>query len=622
MVAQTPSAGEPPRAWLQKVRIAAYPLSDADASAIVTQANDSHVFGIEVDNDIPGRYESLLHPEEKLDAIRKVSQAAHQQGQKVFVYVAGLECISSPSLSAHTLSQDHPEWLQRKITGEPALFDDKAAFWIAKGEEDAWVTPYDMAWRKLYMERIRQIAATGVDGIYVDIPYWMTHFKGWEDTWASFDEGTVAAFKRQTGLDAKKDLKLGDFEDPAFRKWIDFRMQTITDFMAEIRSNAVQVSSTISVIPEIYPGIESDAVRVGPDVYQLYPVVDAIAHEYEFGGGDDHTAALRSPFDWMMYQIGIRSFRAFAGEKPTWILNYSWDGAKGVKPADAMKTLYWSELAAGANTWDSSGHVMSGSNDLPERTLIYKWISEHEDIFGRSGTAEGDVGVYFSDTTRNYYPEDFINSYRGALLLLLQTHTQFQIVTPRTLATFHGATLVLPGVRVVDATETAALQRFAAAGGRLILTGKTDPRLGAVGNATRLPEDPARLYIAQAEKDFPGVDPHTASTFLAALSKPSGTMAESSGIQVNAGKDVVVHQRTLGHTPYLFLANFTGIQAGVKVTPDPQQNISIEAPASYGQSMHLLPYLGSESIVKARHIGKRNVFVIPALERGAVVWFP
>ena len=47
------------------------------------------------------------------------------------------------------------------------------------------------------MERVRQIAATGIDGIYVDIPYWMTHFDGWEDTWASFDDYTVAAFKRR-----------------------------------------------------------------------------------------------------------------------------------------------------------------------------------------------------------------------------------------------------------------------------------------------------------------------------------------------------------------------------------------------------------------------------------------
>ena len=85
------------------------------------------------------------------------------------------------------------------------------------------------------MERVRQIAATGIDGIYVDIPYWMTHFEGWENTWASFDDYTVAAFKQQTGLDAKHDLKLGDFSDPAFRKWVTFRIQTFTDFMQRDR---------------------------------------------------------------------------------------------------------------------------------------------------------------------------------------------------------------------------------------------------------------------------------------------------------------------------------------------------------------------------------------------------
>ena len=36
------------------------------------------MFGIEVDNDIPGRYESFLHPEEKLKAIHEVAEAAHQ----------------------------------------------------------------------------------------------------------------------------------------------------------------------------------------------------------------------------------------------------------------------------------------------------------------------------------------------------------------------------------------------------------------------------------------------------------------------------------------------------------------------------------------------------------------
>ena len=198
-----------------------------------------------MDNDIPGRYESFLDPKAKLEAIRAVAEKAHAVGNYAFVYIAGTECITAHGDKvAHTLAKDHPDWLQRKITGEPAIFGGGTAFWIAPGDEDVWVSPYAPEWRKTYMERVRQIAATGIDGIYVDIPYWMTHFEGWEDTWASFDDYTVAAFKKQTGLDAKKDLKIGDFSDPNFRSWVDFRIQTITDFLREIDQNAKVGEST------------------------------------------------------------------------------------------------------------------------------------------------------------------------------------------------------------------------------------------------------------------------------------------------------------------------------------------------------------------------------------------
>src|SRR5579875_2110918 len=399
-----------PLPWTHYVRISGNPLRLDRIDQIIKEAKETHVFGIETDNDIEGRYESFLDPTEKLKAIQAVAEKAHAAGNFAFVYIAGLECITANAAEVkHSLYKDHPDWVQRKITGEPALFGGGTAFWIRKGDEDVWVSPYAPEWRKIYMEHVRQIAATGIDGIYVDIPYWMTHFTGWEDSWASFDDATVAAFREQTGLDAKKDVHLNDPDDPGFRKWVDFRIRTIDRFLAEIRRNAVAVNPNIAVIPEIYPGIEEAAPRVGADVYQLYPVVDAIAHEYEFGDGEDHTAASRSPFDWFMYQIGMRSFRAFAGEaKPTWILNYSWDGAKNVTPRDAMLSLANSELMAGANFWDARGHVMSGSNDMPTRGQIFHWIAAHENTFAAERTPAGDIGVYFSDTTRNFHPKDFV----------------------------------------------------------------------------------------------------------------------------------------------------------------------------------------------------------------------
>jgi hypothetical protein len=206
------SADTPEQNWTHFVRIGAYGLSSNNAEKIVDDAQVTHVFGIEVDNDIPGRYESFLDPTEKLAAIRAVAEKAHQVNNKAYVYIAGTECITANAdKAAHSVVKDHPDWLQRKITGEPAVFTGGAAFWIREGDEDVWISPYAMPWRKVYMERVRQIAGTGIDGIYVDIPYWMTHFDGWENTWASFDDFTVATFKEKTGLDARKDVKLGDF---------------------------------------------------------------------------------------------------------------------------------------------------------------------------------------------------------------------------------------------------------------------------------------------------------------------------------------------------------------------------------------------------------------------------
>src|ERR1017187_4772178 len=81
------------RDWTNYARIGAYGLKGGDALQTVRKAQASGVFGIEVDNDIPGRYESFLNPEEKLKAIREVAEAAHKAGNYAFVYIAGTECI-------------------------------------------------------------------------------------------------------------------------------------------------------------------------------------------------------------------------------------------------------------------------------------------------------------------------------------------------------------------------------------------------------------------------------------------------------------------------------------------------------------------------------------------------
>jgi hypothetical protein len=608
--------------WANYVRIGAYGLRGGDALQIVRRAQESGVFGIEVDNDIPGRYESFLHPEEKLKAIHDVAEAAHHAGNYAFVYIAGTECITAHGDQvAHTLAKDHPDWLQRKVTGEPAIFGGGSAFWIRPGDEDVWVSPYAPEWRKVYMERVRQIAATGIDGIYVDIPYWMTHFDGWENTWASFDDYTVAAFKQQTGLDAKHGVKLGDFSDPAFRKWVTFRIQTFTDFMHEIDQTAKSVNPKIKTIPEIYPGIEEAAVRVGADVYSLYGVVDAIAHEYEFGEGD-HMAVSRTPLDWFRYQVGMYSFRAFAQGKPTWILNYSWDGDKKADKAGAvtresmiresMMNLAMSQVMAGANFWDAPGHSMAGSNDLETRKKIFFWIAAHEKTFYLPRSPVDPIGVYFSPDTRNFYAEDFIASYRGILILLMQQHLELQIVTPRTLADFRGKTLVLPDVRVLGDSEKSWLQGFAAQGKRLVVTGTDATGIASSASVVRFPECPGRAYNAALEKDFEHASPSSQQVFLDSLQG-------GNTVRVKAGPQVAT---SIARAPegriQLFFANFAGLQGGSNPVQTPQTGVEVSVPSKNDGVGIFLPFLGEAQTVTGIRRGDTITYALPAITKGAV----
>jgi len=607
-------AGDGPQQnWTNYARIGAYGLTSENADAIVADARATRVFGIEVDNDIPGRYESYLDPTQKLEAIRVVAEAAHQANNKAFVYIAGTECITANAdESPHSVAKDHPDWLQRKITGEPAVFTSGAAFWIKPGDEDVWISPYAKEWREIYLERVRQIAATGIDGVYVDIPYWMTHFEGWETSWASFDDATVAAFREKTGLDARKDLKVGDQQDANFRKWIDFRIDTMTEFMREIRSNARSVNPAIMVIPEIYPGIEHEGTVVGADVYEMYDVADAIAHEYEFGDGE-HMAATRTQLDWFLYQAGMLSFRSFAQGKATWILNYSWDGHKEVVPSEAMKTLAMSIVMAGANFWDAPGHEMAGSNDPLTRKQIFEWIAQNEKTLYLPRTPMNPVGVYFSPKSRDYAGQEFLASYRGALVALLQAHREFQVVTPRTLAGFRGECLVLAKVTYLSEVEKGDLRRFVGRGGRLVILGSDRTGIADQTHALELSADSTGSYFAALQRDFTGASGNLPGDFLDAA-------RVKTQIALQAPAAVAANFASVAGEPHIFLANFGGLLPGQVIAPERVSGIRVKIASPKDTKLTYLPFLGKPEFLTGVREGNNLEFVLPALERGAIVW--
>jgi hypothetical protein len=437
----------------------------------------------------------------------------------------------------------------------------------------------------------------------------MTHFKGWEKTWASFDDYTVAAFKKQTGLDARN-IKLGDFNDPGFRKWVEFRIQTMVDFLKEINQNAKSVNPRIAIIPEIYPGIEESTVRVGVDPYRIYPVVDAITHEYEFGSGDP-TAGARTPLDWFLYQVGIASFRAFAGGKATWLINYSWDGNKQIDPREAMRDLTMSEVMAGANVWDAKGHVMAGSNDLPTRTEMFAWIRDHEDTLYDPRTPIHPIGVYFSPISRDFNTDDFLPSYQGTLILLMQAHLEYQIVTPRTLAEFQGKTLVLPNISILNDMEKAELQKFLNHGGKLVVTGTDATGFKDTAQIIRFPQRPGAAYLAALKADFPGTNPALERDFLQALS-------ERENFRVVASPSVATHIALVDGEPHIFFANFKGLVSNQNATQTPETGAKIISDSPV--RAFFLPFLGPVTELHGTTENGKTVYGLPEITKGAVVW--
>jgi hypothetical protein len=381
--------------------------------------------------------------------------------------------------------------------------------------------------------------------------------------------------------------------------------------MAEIGQNAKSVNPEIKIIPEIYPGIEKESVRVGADVYSLYGVVDVVAHEYEFGEGD-HMAVARKPLDWFNYQVGMHSFRAFAQGKATWILNYSWDDYKKIGPREPMKNLAMSQIMAGANFWDAPGHSMAGSNDYATRREIFSWIKGHQDTFYQPRTPISPIGVYFSPKTRDYFADEFIASYRGILILLMQKHLEFQVVTPRTLAGFQGKTLVLPDVRVLTDDEKSSLRKYADSGRTLAITGvdATDIREHVI----RFSKCPGAEYFASLSKDFGATTPDQEQAFLDKLQPLSS-------VRVFASPAMATSIAQVAGMPHIFFANFAGLRGGVNPVQTPQKNVRVEIAGISKAQGYFLPFLGEVSKLDGLAGNGKVTFTLPAIEKGAVFWW-
>jgi hypothetical protein len=315
-----------------------------------------------------------------------------------------------------------------------------------------------------------------------------------------------------------------------------------------------------------------------------------------------------------------------------------------------MKNLAMAQLVSGTNTWDTQGHGMSGSNDIQTRKAMFGWMKEHEKTFFMPRQPVRPIGVYFSPKSRNYFAKEFIDSYRGIMMLLLQSHLEFQIVTPRTLADFHGEMLILPDARCLGKEEVDHVRAYAASGKALIVTGETgkydetgasrgsnpvqqflrivDPAVKKTGKKfAYYPQCPGSAYYAQLRKQFDqqaaaGVWEQTEfnklrSAFVAEILEVSGFQP---AVHVEASPFLATQIASVDGKLSVFLANFKGLKSKEIAQQIPEGNVTITFSISGPRTIAFLPFLGQLQKVQGTYNGGKLSCKLPPIDKGAVVW--
>jgi hypothetical protein len=324
-----------------------------------------------------------------------------------------------------------------------------------------------------------------------------------------------------------------------------------------------------------------------------------------------------------------------------------------VDPAEPIKNLMLSNLMAGTNCWDARGHVMSGSNDIETRKVVYKWIADNEETFYKPRTPINPIGVYFSPKTRNYFANEFIKSYEGIMNLLLQAHLEFQIVTPRTLDEFEGNVLILPDVKCISDAEVALIESYIKNGNGLVITEESgqydetglsrgnnpfqmllnidDPMQNQVSSGEvkmiYYPDCPGKAYMESCRRDFDAAaweGSYDKSKFYALknsfVSALGVTFKYNSSIKIEASPFISTQIAEVENNPHVFIASFKGLKKDEIVNQIPEENITIAFPNKKNTKIYYLPFLGEKVELKGQVKEDQLICTLPILEKGGVVW--
>jgi hypothetical protein len=482
-------------AWAHHARIANASFGEgpdpAELQMIIDALKAEQVSVIEVDTILSYWLTDAEFTAHMAD-IANFAQRVHQAGMKLVCYYPSLEVLSAGGELGPSFYKNGEGglWVQRGIDGQPNVFYGSLVFWVAPGDESCWLSP-NSPWRQYYLNRIRQLAATGIDGIWPDVPIYFDGLRQWCDT------STYArtAFKADSGLDIPS---VADLKNPDFRRYVEWRHRNLNQFLIDIAAAASAVNPDVFTFVETVTMDYQDGTRIGLDGAYLKSQLGA-THVWEVDVLSNRDAMrYATEDDWIclisMYKYG----RAASGRNPAWAFSY------GARPDDASLVM-GQVLVTGCNPYEVKAPEKTQGVDSAMRTRMYSFIAAHEArIFDAQSLAE--VAVYHSSASRDFvnpqsgnglfanaitpsqstewwssndpqqscYNQQWLGEFRGMIKALVHAHIPFDVLTsPRlTLADLSRyRVLIMPNIEAVSDEEAGLMREFVTRGGAVIATG-------------------------------------------------------------------------------------------------------------------------------------------------------
>jgi hypothetical protein len=476
-----------------------------EIEAILNPLVDQGVSVVEADSDL-SLYLSDEEFEQELTLIQATSELAHIRGMKVVWYYPTLEVITKNGrIEESSMFKDYPEWVQRSIgvDNEPNVFYGDLAFWVDPDDESAWMDPLT-GYRDYYLDRVRKLAATDLDGLWLDVPL-LNDIVG---VWPSHTPESRARFLADTGFEAPADPDTGD---PAWWIWLDWRHKIVAEFLRDIYTAAREVDPEFVIIVENVTLDYNSSILQGLDGTFSEPLPD-YSFVWELDVTSESDGMIYStPDDWITLIAMLKFGRGVFPESPSWAFTY------GNVPDDAEMVMAES-LATQNSPYELKAPEMTTTVDPDYRARMFNWAQEHRDLLFRSESAariaviqssasrdlvdgsclvvdqcgvalyantnrpEGlreEASWWADDLVESIYSTDYMADYRGLAKALVQLHRPFDVVPLRNATADQLArydALLVPDLQALSTAEANRLTAYVEAGGRVLFTG---PKTGA-----------------------------------------------------------------------------------------------------------------------------------------------